>query len=108
VSGQLGGNALVDSGTVSVNAPNAVADAYSKLFSPPAISPPELGFYITECDAQGPKDPFSIIINGTTFTIPGSAFVLSETLLSENGFSGQYGDYCFGGLQRGGIFGESR
>lgn len=82
--------------------------AYCKLFSPPALSPPELGFYVTECDAEGPKEPFSVVINGTEFVIPGSAFVLSDTVLYKNGFSGNYGNYCFCGLQEGGIFGQSR
>jgi hypothetical protein len=106
--GQLGGNAIIDSGTISLNAPNDVADAYSKLFNPPAFAPPELGIYITECNAQGPSEPFSVIINGTAFFIPGSAFVLNEVILSENGFPGKYGDYCFSGMQDGGIFGQSR
>jgi hypothetical protein len=107
-SGQLGGNAFVDSGSASVSAPNDVVDAYSKLFNPPAISPPELGFYAIECDAQAPEEPFSVIINGTDFVIPGSSFVLSDAILSENGFSGPYGNYCFSGLQDGGIFGGAR
>jgi hypothetical protein len=107
-SGQFGGNAIIDSGTVSIDAPNDVVDAYNKLFNPPAILAPDLGFYVTECDAQGPEEPFSLVINGTKFTIPGSAFVLGDTVLSENGFSGDYGNYCFCGLQQGGIFGQSR
>jgi hypothetical protein len=97
---------LVDSGTITLNAPNAVADAYSKLFSSPAGSPAGLGFYITECDAVGPREPFQVTINGTTFVITGQNSVLGVVPLEDNGFPGAYGNYCFIGIQCGGTFGE--
>ncbi|KAF2115273.1 aspartic peptidase domain-containing protein [Lophiotrema nucula] len=102
--GQFGGNALTDSGTITINVPNDIADAYNKLFDPPAIFPAEVGFWIIDCKAHGPKEPFYVVINSTTFTFPGSDFVLGDVLLSDNGIGGKYGNYCFSGIQEGGIW----
>jgi hypothetical protein len=100
-SGRLGGETIIDSGSIAIVVPKDVVASYAELFNPPAIIPPEVGIYITECDAQGPEQPFSITINGTNFDIPGSNFVLSGVLLSDNGFSGPYGNYCYCGIQIG-------
>ncbi|KAK3633523.1 hypothetical protein LTR56_015776 [Elasticomyces elasticus] len=99
-----GGNTIIDSGTVTINARNKVADAYNKLFDPPAINPPDLGIYIIQCNATGPKVPFIVKIAGTEFKLPGESFVLSDVILSENGVSGEYGDYCFSGIQEAGVW----
>ncbi|KAK4948989.1 hypothetical protein LTR10_012362 [Elasticomyces elasticus] len=99
-----GGNTIIDSGTVTINARNEVADAYNKLFDPPAINPPDLGIYIIQCNATGPKVPFVVKIAGTEFKLPGESFVLSDVILSENGVSGEYGDYCFSGIQEAGVW----
>lgn len=105
-SSHLGGEAIIDSGTISIAGPGDVVASYAKLFNPPAISPAEVGIYITECDAQGPEEPFVVTINGTSFDIPGSDFVLSGVILSENGIAGQYGNYCWCGIQSGGFWEE--
>ncbi|KAK3620562.1 hypothetical protein LTR56_023344 [Elasticomyces elasticus] len=99
-----GGNTIIDSGTVTINARNEVADAYNKLFDPPAINPPDLGIYIIQCNATGPKVPFVVKIAGTEFKLPGESFVLSDVVLSENGVTGEYGDYCFSGIQETGVW----
>ncbi|KAK5731453.1 hypothetical protein LTR17_011341 [Elasticomyces elasticus] len=99
-----GGNTIIDSGTVTINARNEVADAYNKLFDPPAINPPDLGIYIIQCNATDPKVPFVVKIAGTEFKLPGESFVLSDVVLSENGVSGEYGDYCFSGIQETGVW----
>jgi hypothetical protein len=106
-SGRLGGETIIDSGTIYIAVPEDVVDLYAKLFNPPAISPPEVGIYITECDAQGPEQPFSVTINGTNFDIPGADFVLSGVILSDNGLTGRYGNYCYCGIQSGGFWEES-
>jgi hypothetical protein len=98
-SDQPGVQAIIDSGTICITAPGLVVEAYSKLFDPPAFMPTELGFYVNDCEAQGPSEPFYVVIEGKTFSIPGSSFVLGGVLLSENGLAGKYGNYCFSGLQ---------
>ena len=104
---QYSGQAFVDSGTICVTTPSDVAEAYSKLLHPPAFMPTELGFYVPECDARGPSEPLQVVIEGKTFSIPGSSFVLGGVLLSKNGLVGAYGNYGFSGLQ-GQIFSPTR
>jgi hypothetical protein len=106
-SAVVSGEAIIDSGTICITTPSEVAESYSKLFNPPAIMPAELGIYVTECDARGPSEPLDVVIEGKTFSIPGSSFVLSGVLLSDNGLAGAYGNYCFSGLQ-GQIFSPTR
>jgi hypothetical protein len=105
-SGRLGGETIIDSGSIAIAVPEEVVSSYAKLFNPPAISPSEVGIYITECDAQGPEQSFSVTINGTSFDMPGSDFVLSGVILSDNGFSGPYSNYCYCGIQNGGYWEE--
>jgi hypothetical protein len=106
-SKQLSGQAIIDSGSTTINAPTEIAEAYIKLFDPPAIMPPEVGAYIIECSAKAPKESFSVTINGTHFEIPGADFVLSDAILAENGLDGPYGNYCFSGMQSGAVWGEN-
>ena len=105
-SGQLGGQGIVDTGTVTLNVPQDVAQAYNLLFDPPGIYIEDDAIWITNCTAKGPSAPFSVVFNGTTFHIPGKDFVLGELTLAANGLPGPYGEYCLSGVQSGGVFGE--
>jgi hypothetical protein len=77
-SAQLGGKTFIDSGTISMNVPSEAFKAYSKLFDPPVIYAEEIGFAVIRCDAKGPKEPFLVTVNGTTF-------VSADTLLAVEG-----------------------
>jgi hypothetical protein len=55
--------AIVDSGSIAIAAPPAVVAAYSALFSPPAYFVPDIGIYVTTCDARGPIEPFHVVIS---------------------------------------------
>ncbi len=105
-SSSLDGLTIIDTGTISVDAPNDVVTEYNKLFDPPAIYDKAMGFWVIECDTKGPKEPFDVVINSTTFSIPGQNFALDKVVLDENGLGGgKYAKYCFCGLQSAGIFG---
>ncbi|KAK5171269.1 uncharacterized protein LTR77_004413 [Saxophila tyrrhenica] len=106
--GKTKGKTVVDCGSYPILAPPEVAEAYSELFNPPAIYVKDWGTYVTRCDAEGPKEPFMIVINGTGFAIPGSDFVFGNAVMSGLGVPpGKYDDYCFSGLQGAGPVGIS-
>jgi hypothetical protein len=108
MSSSLNHTALLDSGTVCISVPAEIADAYNKLYDPPAIYVDDLGLYVTKCDAQPPKQPFHITISGKRFVIPGEDLLLPGTVMSTNGAAAPdspYASYCVGAMQRAGTWG---
>jgi hypothetical protein len=62
-SGNDSMTAIVDCGSIAIDATPEVVAAYAKLFDPPARFVPELDIYIMDCDTQPPKEPFQVIIS---------------------------------------------